>query len=244
MINKPAARQLWPGENPIGKRINFDGDWVTVVGVVKAARLWSLAHEYGPQLFIPYKTLEDVGHAMSFNAEFMVRSTADSLSFVEAIRREVRVLDNQLLVESITKYGDHLRRSTARQRLYMRLLTAFAVIGLVLAAAGIYGLVSYSVAQRTREIGIRMALGAQRINVLKLVIRKGLSLIVVGLAVGAAGAFALTRVLGKLLYGVTATDPATFVLVSLLLTAVGLLACYIPARRAAKIDPMVALRYE
>jgi putative ABC transport system permease protein len=245
MINEPAARQLWPGENPIGKRIKLDSrHWVTVVGVVKAARLWSLAYEYGPQLFIPYKTLEELGHAMSFNAEFMVRSTADPLSFVEAIRREVRVLDNQLLVESVTKYEDRLQRSTARQRLYMRLLTAFAVIGLVLAAAGIYGLVSYSVARRTHEIGIRMALGAQRINVLKLVIRKGLSLIVVGLAIGVAGAFALTRVLGKLLYGVTPTDSMTFILVSLLLIAVGLLACYIPARRATKIDPMAALRYE
>jgi len=126
----------------------------------------------------------------------------------------------------------------------MQLLTIFAVIGMVLSAAGIYGLISYSVARRTHEIGIRMALGAERSDVFKLVIKKGLLLIVVGLVIGVAGALALTRVLRSLLYGVTVTDPVTFVGVSLLLMVVGLVACYIPARRATKIDPMSALRYE
>jgi putative ABC transport system permease protein len=133
---------------------------------------------------------------------------------------------------------------TESRRTYMKFISLFAGVGLVLAAVGIYGIMSYLVARRTHEIGTRMALGAERTDVLKLVLEKGLTLIAVGLAIGVAGALALTRALASLLYGVTPTDPVTFVVVSLLLTAVGLLACYIPARRATKIDPMMALRYE
>jgi putative ABC transport system permease protein len=166
------------------------------------------------------------------------------LNLIKAIRGEVAALDNRLPVSDITKVEDRLRRSTVRQRLYMQLLTFFAAIGLVLAAVGIYGVISYAASRRTHEIGVRMALGAQRNNVLALVVKKGLTLILIGVAIGVAGALALTRVLKSLLYDVTATDPVTFIAVSLLLTAVGLLACYIPARRATKIDPMSALRYE
>jgi putative ABC transport system permease protein len=139
---------------------------------------------------------------------------------------------------------DRLFESTASQRLHMRLLVLFAATGLILAMAGLYGLISYIVAQQTHEIGIRMAVGARENDVLGLIVKKGLKLIVVGLVAGIAGALAVTRVLAGLLYGVTPTDPATFLVVSLLLTVAGLIACYIPARRAAKVDPVVALRCE
>jgi predicted permease len=244
IINEHVARGLWPGDNPIGKRINYGSNLVTVVGVVKNTRTWSYAYEGSPQLYIPYKTCEDLGRAMSSNADFVVRSSGDPLSLVNAIRNEVRALDSQIPVEDFTTLEDRLRRSTVRQRLYMRLLTAFAVMGLVLTAIGIYGVISYAASRRTHEIGVRMALGAKRNNVLALVIRKGLTLILIGVVIGVAGALALTRVLKSLLYDVTATDPVTFIAVSLLLIAVGLIACYVPARRATKIDPMSALRYE
>jgi putative ABC transport system permease protein len=243
IINETVARQLWPGENPVGKRL---GRSLTVIGVVAASRLWAYTYEHHPALYMPYGTWSKLHslHGRDYHANFVVRSAGEPLDLIPAIRREVAALDSRLPIGEFIKFEDRLRRSTARQWLYMQLLTIFAVIGLVLSAAGIYGLISYSVARRTHEIGIRIALGAERGDVFKLVIKKGLLLIVVGLVIGVAGALALTRVLTSFLYGVTTTDPMTFVAVSLLLIAVGLVACYIPARRATRIDPMSALRYE
>jgi putative ABC transport system permease protein len=243
IVNETAARERWPDDNPIGKRIDFDlGRFLTVVGVVKTIRSHSYHYDAGPKLYIPYQTFDNLRRAMPSDSEFVVRSTGDPLSLIKAIRSEITALDKRLPVTGFTTLEGRLRRSAARQRLYMRLLAAFAVMGLILTVVGIYGVISYVASRRTHEIGIRIALGAQRGDVFKLVIRKGVTLIVVGLVIGVAGALALTRVLAGLLHGVTPTDPMTFVLVSLLLTAVGLLACYVPARRAAKIDPMTALR--
>jgi putative ABC transport system permease protein len=245
IINETAARERWPDDNPIRKQIDFGGGrFLTVVGVVKSIRSQSYHYDTGPTLYIPYQMYDNLGRAMPGDSEFVVRSTGDPLSLIKAIRGEVAALDKRLPVTGITTVEGRLKRSTVRQRLYMRMLTAFAVMGLVLTAVGIYGVISYAASRRTHEIGVRMALGAKSNNVLALVIRKGLMLILIGVVVGVAGALALTRVLKSLLYGVTATDPVTFIAVSLLLTAVGLLACYIPARRATKIDPMNALRYE
>jgi putative ABC transport system permease protein len=244
IINEAAARRFWPNESPIGKRIrrgSDDSPWLEVIGVVATPKVWSYAHEATPQTYSPYR---DSGPYVAHGVSFVVRTSTDPLHLTRAIRRQVQALDSNIPVGTFTKLEDRLRRSTEQQRLYMQLLTAFAVIGLVLAIAGIYGVISYFVAKRTHEIGIRMALGARPSDVLKLVIKNGMTLILAGLAIGVAAALALTRVLRSLLYGVTATDPVTFIAVCLLLTVVGLVSCYIPARRATKIDPMSSLRYE
>ncbi|UCF17362.1 MAG: ABC transporter permease, partial [Phycisphaerales bacterium] len=244
IVNERAARQFWPDENPIGRRIKYGIAMVRVVGVVKTPRTRAYAYEASPQLYVPYQAAEAIGRIVSSSATFVVRSTTDPLGLVDAIRGEVRALDGAIPVTGFVKPEDRLLRSTTRQRLYMQLLTVFALVGLAIAVVGLYGVISYSVARRTHEIGTRMALGARRIDVLKLVIKKGLILIVVGVFIGVGGALALTRVLRSFLYDVTPTDLMTFVAVAVLLTVVGLLACYIPARRAARIDPMTALRYE
>jgi putative ABC transport system permease protein len=249
IINEAAARQFWPGENPIGQRLQerLQGSpWLTIVGVVETPKLQRYAQSALPELYSPSMDApwEHRWEYAPDRAWFVVRASADPVGLIPAIRREIAAVDMDLGVSEFTIVEDRLLRSTAHERLYMRLLTFFGVMGLVIAAIGIYGVVSYSVVQRTHEIGIRTALGAQRSDMFKLVIKKGATLILIGIVIGVAGALALTRVLRSLLYDVAPTDPVTFVLVSVLLTAIGLLACYIPARRAAKVDPMVALRYE
>jgi putative ABC transport system permease protein len=163
---------------------------------------------------------------------------------IPAIRRQLAAVDVDLEVRAFTQAEDQILRDTARQRLYMRLLMSFALLGLILAATGTYAVISYSVAQRTHEIGIRMALGARRCNVAAFVIKEGLVLTLIGTMIGVAGALALTRVLRSLLYGVASTDPTTYAAVSVLFLVVGLIACYVPARKASRIDPMAALRCE
>jgi putative ABC transport system permease protein len=247
IINETAARLCWPADDPIGKRIRHDREgspWLTVVGVVQNVRFPSLDRAPRPEFHAPYRESER-GYAPPPFVDFVVRAQPglDPLTLIKAIRREANELAPNA-APTILNMEKTLFDYTESRRTYMKLISLFAGVGLVLAAVGLYGVMSYSVARRTHEIGVRMALGAERSNVFKLVIKKGLALIVIGMVIGVAGALALTRVLRSLLYDMAPTDPVTFVAVCLLLTAVGLLACYIPARRATKIDPMTALRYE
>jgi putative ABC transport system permease protein len=244
VIGEAVARKYWPNENPLTKRIvpgrpQTPEDWCQVVGVVKDVRQTDLSAEPKPQMYVPY---EQAGFFAP--RHLVVKTEGDPLALAGSVRKTVWEVDRDQPVSNVSTMEGVLSESIARQRFSTLLLGVFAGVALVLAAVGIYGVMSYSMAQRTREIGIRMALGAQKWDVLKLAVGQGLRLVAVGVAVGLAGALALTRVMTSLLYGVSATDPATLVIISLVLVAVALLASYIPARRAAKVDPLIALRYE
>jgi putative ABC transport system permease protein len=238
------ARRFWPGEDAIGKRIavgrvESPNDWIQIVGVVKDVRQFELTAEPKPQMYL---TPRQFGF---FDArDLVVKTDVDPATMANAVRKAVWEIDKDQPGSNIRTMETILGDSIARQRFSMLLLAIFAAVALVLAGVGIYGVMSYSVAQRTHEIGIRMALGAQTTAVLKLAVGYGLKLVVAGIVIGLVAAFALTRVMSTLLFGVTATDPTTFTLISLLLVAVAAIASYLPARRATRVNPIIALRYE
>jgi putative ABC transport system permease protein len=240
VINETMAQRYWPGEDPLGQRMRIEDDdpWMEIVGVVGAVKHFGLDSKPRPEFYVPY--LNDPWPFMTV----VIRTTSNHNSLADAMRREVWAIDKDLPVPEIRSMEQLLSGSVAGRQFNMLLLGIFAVVALVLAAVGIYGVISYSVNQRTHEIGIRMALGAKQSDVVKLVVRQGIALALAGVGIGLAGALALTRVLASLLFEVGTTDPATFVAISLLLTAVALGACFVPARRAARVDPMIALRYE
>ncbi|HEV2246197.1 MAG TPA: FtsX-like permease family protein, partial [Terriglobia bacterium] len=238
VLNETLARHLWPTEDPIGKQLPLFGNNLTVVGVVGNTRHEGLSHDTQAEFYVPY--LQSPDNSM----QLAVRTAAEPDSIVSAVRAQVRNVDPDQPLYHVATLQQVLSESLAPRRFNLLLLGIFAAIALALATVGIYGVMAFSVTQRTHEIGIRMALGAERREVLSLIVRQGLRLTLVGVVLGVAGAWALTRFLANLLYGVKPTDPLTFVAVSLILIFVALAACYIPARRAAKVDPMVALRYE
>jgi len=237
------ARRYWPNANPIGQRITLglprpDNPWVTIIGIAKDLPHraidslpqpdWYLSRPLGPQR----------------NQILFVRIAGNPSDLAAPIRDIVTAIDRNQPVANIKTMSDVVAATLAPRKFNMLLFALFAVLALLLATLGIYGVMAYSVAQRTHEIGVRMALGARRLDVLKLVVRQGMSLVVIGMALGIGGAIALTRVMASLLFGVTAKDPLTFAAVGLLLAIVALVACYIPATRASRVDPLIALRYE
>lgn len=244
LINQTMAEQLWPNQNPLGKRIAFPSDsksskpWRTVVGVVRDVSQYGLDKKAPMQFYVPHSQFPT-----SLNT-IVVKTENDPAAMTNPVRREILSVDKDQAVFNVTTLETLMGESIGIRKFFMMLLIVFAALALTLAAIGIYGVMSYVASQRTHEIGIRMALGAQAKDVLKLIIGNGMSLALIGVVLGLAGAFALTRVMAGILFGVTATDTLTYVIVSVGLISVALLACYVPARRATKIEPLVALRYE
>jgi putative ABC transport system permease protein len=242
VVSEKTAKYYWPDADPIGKRMKngnttTDGPWRTVIGVVKDVRQNDFVAEPKMQMYFTYRQLR----SLMPNALIM-RTAIDPLSLATSVRNAIWAVDKDQTVANIDSMEHIVAGAVARQRFSMLLLAIFAGVALVLAAVGIYGVMSYSVAQQTREIGIRMALGAQRSDVLKMTVKQGLRLVVFGLAIGLVAAFILTRVMATLLFGISATDPLTFISISFVLLAVAILASYIPALRATRVDPMIALR--
>jgi predicted permease len=243
IVDDYMAQQLWPNQDPVGKRIHFGGvtakaPWVTVVGVVGRIKQYTLDSDSRIAFYLPQT--QHATRAMNV----VVRNGVDPTALASAVKQEIHGLDGDLPLYNVRTMTQRVNESLARRRFSMLLLVLFAGLALVLATIGVYGVMAYLVSQGTREIGIRMALGATPVGILSLVVRKGMILALSGVAVGLAGAFAFTRLMQSLLFGVGAADPFTFVMISGLLTLIALIASYIPAQRAARIDPAVSLRYE
>jgi putative ABC transport system permease protein len=248
IINQTMARRFWPNADPLGKRLTIGmgqeqqlygkAPSREIVGIVGDLKHQDLTGANEPEMYVPYQ------QASSPVMSLVVRGRGDSSKLTNAIRGAVREVDREQPISSVLLMEERLARAVATERLNTFLLALFAAVALLLAASGIYGVMAYTVTQSTRELGIRMALGAQQQDVLKLVLGQGLLLTAIGLAVGVAASFALTHLMRGLLFGITPTDPLVFSSAPLLLTLVALLACYVPARRATKVDPIIALRYE
>ncbi|HET9478986.1 MAG TPA: ABC transporter permease, partial [Pyrinomonadaceae bacterium] len=246
IINETMARQYWPGENALGRRFNIgdpnDGEWMEIVGIVADVRQMGLDQPVKAEMYVPYQQVTDwPGYVPR---ELAIRTTGDPSNIVGSVRQIIREVDPDQPVSNIATMAEVLSVEAEERRMGMIMLVAFAGLALLLASLGIYGVLAYFVTQHTNEIGVRIALGANRRNILALVLKKGMGLTLLGVAIGLAASFALTRLMSSLLFGVKASDPLTFFVVPLLLATVALVACWIPARRATRVDPMVALRYE
>jgi putative ABC transport system permease protein len=254
VVNETLARAHWPSEDPLGRRIRLLNRapekattvFLTVVGVVADTKNDGLTEAPQQEVYVPLRQRTAAIDGMGFERQMSlaVRTAVEPMNLVNAIRQEAWALDRDIPITSVRTMEQILAAVTVQPRFNTILLGIFAAVALVLASVGIYGVLSYSVTQRTHEIGIRIALGARQGDVLKLVVKQGMILTLFGVVIGLAASFALTRLMAGLLYGVSVTDPATFALIALLVVGVALVACYLPARRATKVDPMIALRCE
>ncbi|MGH9343450.1 MAG: FtsX-like permease family protein, partial [Terriglobia bacterium] len=243
LIDDVLAREYWPKQDPIGHRVAMaspspESEWCTVVGIVGNVRNRGFSAPRKGVLYFP------LAQVPKFHMSLVIRTASDPMALAGAVRQAVRSIDKQQPVYDVKTMEEYVSESVSNQRMAVFLLAAFAGLALILASVGIYGVISFSVSQRTHEIGIRMALGAQQADILRLVVGQGAILALVGVGVGIVAALGLTRLMANVLFGVKPGDPGTFLIVAPILVAVSLLASYIPARRAMKVDPLVALRYE
>jgi predicted permease len=240
IVNQEFVRRFMGGRNAMGRRVHGWGEWFTIVGVAKDSKYHRVTESAEPYFYIPIRQIFRPEYGLTFH----VRTSGSVSEAIGAIRRETAAIDPALTIFDAQSMTEYMAASLFGAKIAATLLGVLSGVGLLLAGMGLYGVLSYSVAQRTQEIGLRVALGAQRPEVIKLVLRQGIQLTFVGLAAGTVVSVVLGRFLSSLLYAVKPADPATFIGVTVVLTAVALLACYIPARRAMRIDPMTALRYE
>jgi putative ABC transport system permease protein len=247
IVNETMARQYWPGENALGRRFKLGGPegerpWIQIVGIVGDVRQMGIDEPVKAEMYLPYQQITD--SLWYIPRDLVIRTTSDTSSLVGSVRQIIREVDPDQPVSNVATMAEVLGEEAAQRRMGMIMLAGFATLALLLASIGIYGVLAYFVTQHTNEIGVRQALGATPRNILFLVLKKGMSLTLIGVGLGLLAAFALTRLMSAMLFGVNASDPLTFVTVPLLLIVVALLACYLPARRATRVDPLVALRYE
>ncbi len=238
MINDAMARRFWPGQDPVGKALQIDKKGYQIVGVVGDGRYTSLHEAVQPYLFLPFTQVP------SFECWLLVETAGDPRTQLPVILKETTAVAKSLPIVNAMTFREYMREFMSEERSMAGLLSGLSILGMFLAAAGLYAVAAYLVSRRTRELGIRMALGARRGDVLRLVLAQGLRLSGAGAAVGLAGAWAASRLMSRLIYGVAATDPLSYVAGTLVAVCVAMLACYFPARRATKVDPLVALRYE
>ncbi|HET9402890.1 MAG TPA: FtsX-like permease family protein, partial [Candidatus Acidoferrales bacterium] len=246
IVNQTMARTFWPNEEAIGRHIRPsngpNSPWCTVIGVVEDVKNAGIDRPAGTEIYLPYRQVYGAGQNPMYVA-FKTQS-GDPERLVSSVRQQIRNIDPQLPISQIKLMDDVISEAQSRPRFLTLLLSIFSGVALAIATIGIYGVISFAVARRTKEFGLRMVLGAQRGDVLGLVMKQGLWLTLVGVGAGLLAAFGLTRLMASLLFGVTATDPLTFASVTAILAAVALFACYIPARRATRVDPIQMMRYE
>jgi putative ABC transport system permease protein len=241
VINQTMAKTFWPNQDPVGKDYTWGGTRMVIIGLVGDERQFGLRQPAIPENYLPWAGSLDYAGA---GGVISVKTAVAPMSVIGAVRNEVRGLDSSLALYHVLTMEQVVAEGMVGETQEAFLLGLFAVVALLMAAIGLYGVMSYMVTQRTHEIGVRMALGAQRSDALRLVIGHGAKLTAIGLAIGIASALGLTQLISSVLFGVAATDPVTYIAVAVLLAVVALAACYIPARRATRVDPMVALRYE